>query len=395
MSDAFAGGFGAVAAAAGAGFREQIDAFLARELTDELRAAADRNITMFVHPHSGLAWQRKLRAAGWLAPHWPRAYGGAEWSREQIFTFERLAGLAGAPLLPPFGLNYLGPALIAYGSERQKAELLPRILAGDDYWCQGYSEPAAGSDLAAVQCAARLDGEHYIVSGTKLWTTHAQHANRIFCLVRTSKEDRPHRGISLLLIDLDDPAVTVRPIITLDGEHEVNQIFFDDARVPRANLVGREGQGWEIALYILERERGGFIMGGRLRRKLYGLRQLLAASVGKDSTAGQRRHDYERALGLLDIDLQAFEYSELRLLEAWAGGRPAGLEASVAKIDIADLVQRMDELAVQVLGPRAIAAAAPVAPHAVRTYLANRAVSIYGGSSEIQRTLVARSLLGA
>ena len=385
-------------------FGREVRAFLKRELSDEIRDAVDRSCSIFVHPSIALAWQRKLADKGWLAPMWPRAHGGAEWPSEKIVVFEIEAGLAGAPLLPAAGLSYLGPALIAYGDDAQKARFLPRILSGEDYWCQGYSEPGAGSDLAAVQCGARLEGDHYIVNGSKLWTTHAHHANRIFCLVRTSKDGKPQHGISFLLVDMDAPGVSVQPIITVAGDHEVNQVFFDDVRAPRANLVGREGQGWEIAKYILEFERGSFVMSGRMRRKLQHIRARARAS---GTRADSTRNAINRRLTGIEVDLCALERAERRVMARRDGGHAIGAESALLKLQLSEIMQSLDEAGMQILGPRALVDPPPAyaGGHAqsnnatpgaeiVSSYLADRAISIYGGTNEVLRGIVARHILG-
>lgn len=380
-------------------FRGEVREFFARELTPDLIAATDRLVSLFPPPAVSIPWQRKLHARGWLAPHWPREHGGAGWSAMQRFIFDTESGLAGAPLLGPFGLNYLGPVLVRFGTDAQRQRFLPRILSGEDYWCQGYSEPNAGSDLAGLQCAARRDRDEYVVRGTKLWTTHAHHANWIFCLVRTSTEARRQDGISFLLIDLRSPGVSITPIISIAGEHETNQVFFDEVRVPADQLVGEEGQGWRIARYLLEFERGGFIMNGLLRRKLERCRAL-AASVFPDPTVDEARALRAR-LADIDIDLLALEAAELHCALEQQHGHTPGPEASALKLEFSEIIQRIEETAVALLGPGALAFAHGAAREAAKpdqaileTYLNNRATTIYGGSSEIQRDLVARNLVG-
>lgn len=384
------------------GFRAEVLEFLERELTPELVRGTDLSQSLFPPPSVTLPWQRKLLARGWLAPHWPREYGGAGWTAMQHFIFDVESGRAGAPLLAPFGLSYLGPVLIRYGTDEQRKRFLPRILTGEDYWCQGYSEPAAGSDLASLQCAARRDGENYVVSGTKLWTTHAQYANWIFCLVRTSTERRRQAGISFLLIDLRSPGVGITPIVSITGEHETNQVFFDDVRVPRENLVGAEGEGWDIARYLLEFERGGFIMSGLIRRKLERCRSLWHRAFREEPT---READVlSGRLAGLEVDLRALETAELQCALEREAGKTPGPGASALKVEFSELMQRVEEAALELLGPRALAFPEDPAglddPQAaldqavVATYLNNRATTIYGGSSEIQRDLMARTMVG-
>jgi acyl-CoA dehydrogenase len=389
-----------------AAFREQVRAFLRAELTPELVRGTDLHESLFPPPAVALPWQAKLRRRGWLAPHWPREHGGAGWSAMQRFIFETEAALAGAPALPPFGLNYLGPVLVRYGSDAQRARFLPRILDGSDYWCQGYSEPNAGSDLASLQCAARREGDEYVIRGTKLWTTHAHHANWIFLLVRTSSEGRPQAGISFLLASLEAPGVSVTPIISIAGEHEVNQVFFDDVRVPVELRVGQEGEGWQIARYLLEFERGGFVMNGMLRRKFERCRALSGAALaGASRTEAAALH---ARLVEVDVDLLALAAAELRVALSFEAGGSPGPESMVLKLEYTELWQRIESLGVALLGGRALAFD-PNGEAARRTgadaraddrallgsFLNNRAATIYGGSSEIQREIVARSVAGS
>ena len=390
-------------APADAAFREEVREFLRRELTPELVRGTDLHESLFPPPAIAMPWQAKLRARGWLAPHWPREHGGVGWSAMQRFIFETEAALAGAPALPPFGLHYLGPVLARYGTEAQKARFLPRILDGSDYWCQGYSEPNAGSDLANLQCTARREGDDYVIRGTKLWTTHAHHANWIFLLVRTSSEGRPQAGISFLLADLRAAGTSITPIVSIAGEHEVNEVFFDDVRVPADQLVGREGEGWAIARFLLEFERGGFVMNGMLRRKFEriraGVEAALAAAPAAEAATLRAR------LVEADIDLLALAAAELRVALSFETGGSPGPESMVLKLEYTELWQRIESLGVAALGPRALRfepngeAARQVARDAcaddralVGSFLNNRAATIYGGSSEIQREIVARSV---
>ncbi|MFO1375549.1 MAG: acyl-CoA dehydrogenase family protein [Steroidobacteraceae bacterium] len=382
-----------------AAFRDEVRSFLAAELSPEVIRATDRVQSLFPPPSLTLPWQRKLLERGWLGAHWSREHGGPGWSAMQRFIFDTECGLAGAPLLAPFGLKYLGPVLIRYGTDAQRARFLPRILRGDDYWCQGYSEPGAGSDLASLQCAARREGDEYVVNGTKIWTTHAHFANWVFCLVRTSVEPRRQAGISFLLVDLATPGITVTPIITIGGEHEVNQVFFDDVRVPAENLVGEPGQGWEIARYLLEFERGGFIVNGFLGRKLMRCRRLFTEVFGPSQSCEARA--LAARIEELDVQLQTIAAAELHCALLQETGQRPGPEASALKLEFTELMQRIEETTIEILGPRALyytehteglddAQADDQA--LVATYLNNRAATVYGGSNEIQRELIANSM---
>jgi acyl-CoA dehydrogenase len=376
-------------------FRSEVRRFLAQELSEEEVHATDHSRSLFLPPNITLPWQRKLLARRWLAPHWSVEHGGSGFSALQFFIFETEAGRAGAPLLSPFGLKYLGPVLIRFGTDGQRRRFLPRILDGRDYWCQGYSEPNAGSDLAGLQCAARRDGDEYVVSGSKLWTTHAHYANWIFCLVRTESTPRPQAGISFLLIDLRSPGVTVSPLRSYSGEHEVNQVFFDDVRVPASQLVGGEGEGWAIARYLLEHERGAFIMSGLLTRKLARCKAL----VGNVEPASRNEHSANLArIADIEIDLLALEAAELRCALDLETGRTLGAEASLIKIEYSELMQRIESFSLEALGPASLEFSsegeASVSQAMVGAYQNNRATSIYGGSNEIQRELIAKHLVG-
>jgi acyl-CoA dehydrogenase len=375
-------------------FRAEVREFLARELTPAVVQANDAHRSLFPPPGVTLPWQRKLLERRWLAPHWPVEHGGSGWTALQHFIFDTEAGLAGAPILAPFGLKYLGPVLIRFGTDAQRQRFLPRILSGEDYWCQGYSEPNAGSDLAGLQCTARREGDEYIVNGTKLWTTHAHYANWIFCLVRTDMEAR-QAGISFILVDLRSAGVTVTPIRSFAGEHEVNQVFFDSVRVPAAQLVGHEGQGWTIARYLLEFERGTFIMSGLLGRKLARCKAL---------TAQISRHHAEEGRTLaariahIEMDLLALQAAELCCALDLEAGRTPGAEASLIKIEFSELMQRIDVLTLAALGGSGLAYFdvddSSEQGAIVGSYMNNRAATIYGGSNEIQRELIARHLVG-
>src|SRR3569833_3515627 len=242
---------------ADAAFRDEVRAFLDENLTPELKEAGSLTTSVFTDKEWNLKWQKILYKKGWVAPTWPVEYGGTGWSDMQRYIFSIECARAGTPGLAPMGLRMVGPCIMRYGTPEQKAHYLPRLLSGEDYWSQGYSEPSSGSDLASLQLRAVSDGDDYVLNGSKIWTTHAQWANRMFILVRTKFEGKPQAGITFLLLDMQSPGIKVRPLITLDGEHEVNQVFFDDVRVPKANRVGEENDGWTVAKYLLEFERGG------------------------------------------------------------------------------------------------------------------------------------------
>jgi len=365
-------------------FRDEIRAFFADHLPAELRQAAERATSVFMDPAVSLPWQRILNARGWAAPDWPEAFGGPGWNEVERYIFAAECARAGAPNLAPMGLKMVAPVIMHYGSADQQAHYLPRILSGEDYWCQGFSEPGAGSDLAALQLRATADGADYVLNGSKIWTTHAHFANRMFCLVRTSNDGKPQAGISFLLLDMTSPGITVEPIRTLAGDHELNQVFFDDVRVPQANRLGAENEGWSVAKHLLTFERGGKYAPG-----LIGRLERLRAQAELDPV--QRARATREAINLRA--LQALEIKAMRGL----GGSTA-LYASALKIMGTDSAQRIDSLACDIAGHAAWAEADGQTPAelaiAVPRYLNDRAASIYAGSNEIQRDLVARILLG-
>ena len=388
-------------------FTQEVRALLDAELTDEIREAGRWMTSVYGDHQQSLAWQKKLHARGWVAPSWPRQYGGAEWSVTQRYIFARERVRAGAPPVSPMGISMCGPALIGHGSAEQKAHFLPRMLSGEHFWCQGYSEPHAGSDLAPLSMSAVRDGDDFVCTGTKIWTTHANVANWIFCLVRTSTLARPQQGITFLLIPMDTPGITVRPIIMTSGEHIQNQIFFDGVRVPVANVVGSIDDGWTVAKYLLEFERGGSAYAPELQVRLERVREL----------AGELAQEpgFARKLAEAKIRLDILETYEFQAMAAAAkGGRP-GLSGSIMKIMGTELSQHITELALEAAGPYGHAfqpqagmsggpnniahsaspfygpQAAAIAP---LKYLNDRAGSIYAGSNEIQRNIIAKVGLG-
>jgi alkylation response protein AidB-like acyl-CoA dehydrogenase len=385
-------------------FRDDVREFFATRLTDDLRAARRYMTSVYCDYESGMAWQRILLEQGWLVPSWPTQYGGTGWSLTQRFIFDCESARAGPPPVSPMGLGMLGPALLGHGSQEQKDYYLPRMQRGDDFWCQGYSEPQAGSDLAALECRAERssgNADEYVVNGTKIWTTHAHYANRMFCLVRTGRFERPQQGVTFLLIDLDSPGVSRHPIRFFSGDTEQCQVVFDDVRVPCSNAVGKEHEGWTVTKYLLEFERGskpaapGLLQGiGRLRD--------LAQRTGANDPDLMRRAD------LLETRVQALEATELRCLAAAERTGSPGPSASMLKIQSTELSQAISALTVEAAGLWALpyqpdvvearGAKPGVGPEqaltAVPFYFNNRAATIYGGSNEIQRNIMAKQVLG-
>ena len=388
-------------------FRDEVRTFLDANLTAELRRAGRRATSVFMDKTYSLAWQKILHGRGWVAPAWPERYGGPGWSEMQRYIFAAECARAGAPSLAPMGLKMVGPVIMGYGTEDQKAHYLPRILSGEDYWCQGYSEPGAGSDLAALQLRAEREGDSYVLNGTKIWTTHAHWANRMFCLVRTRTDGKAQAGITFVLLDMQTPGVTVRPIITLAGEHEVNQVYFDNVRVPVSGRVGDENQGWTVAKYLLEFERGGGSAAG-LKVSYERLRALARAERSDDGGALIDDPGFRSRLAAVGVILDAVEMTERRVLSELASGRNPGPASSMLKTQGTETMQKLDELAIEGIAAYAavdqMTARAPdagqdfVGPEhgltSMARYLNNRAGSIYGGSNEIQRDIMARLVLG-
>ncbi len=389
-------------------FRNDVRQFLHSRLSPTLRAASRATPTVFADPDIGRQWQRILYDQGWLAYHWPRQFGGTGWSHMQRYIFERECAWADAPGLPVLGLKLLASVLHAFGSPRQQQEYLPKILSGEHYWCQGFSESGAGSDLASLRTKAVRSGDHYVVNGTKLWTTHAQFADHMFCLARTDPAVQPQRGISFFLIDMQQPGVRVRPITTLAGDHEVNEVLLDSVRVPAEDLVGTEGQGWTIAKYLLENERAGSCFAPKLLADLWRLR----GEAGRQpcSTGSSLLDDplFAARLARLELEAQALEITELRILEQLGQGERPGPQSSIVKLVASELRRHIDSLNMSVFGYAglqlerarplyrpgvATPIGGPQAQVAAPRYLNSQAWSIFGGSNEVQRTVIAKSVL--
>jgi acyl-CoA dehydrogenase len=383
-------------------FQQEVRAFLAENLTSKIVETTANNSSVFVEKELALEWQAILAKKGWAVPQWPTEHGGTDWTPSQKYIFSRECYLAGAPMLIPLGLLMLAPVIMAFGSEEQKANYLPKILSGEQYWCQGYSEPGSGSDLASLKLKAEASGDDYIVNGSKIWTTHAHMADHIFCLVRTSNEGRPQQGISFLLVAMDSPGITVEPIITMAGDHEVNQVFFDNVRVPQGNRIGEENKGWTYAKYLLEFERGGGFSGPLIQHELQRLQQLYR-DTAEEVSGFDPNSDYRRRIARLEIDLKALEITELRILSDVSGGGNPGPESSILKLNTVRLEQAINEISVDISGYRGLVmnpvdGGSPYRPDPVSAvlprYLNNRAASIFGGSQEVQRNIIAKMVLG-
>ena len=388
-------------------FRDEVRAFM----RDNVPEATRRKIVegRRLAKNDLVDWQRVLNKKGWAVPHWPKEWGGTGWNSVKRYIFQDEMQQAPAPEPLPFGVNMVGPVIIAFGNEAQKKKYLPRIVNLDDWWCQGFSEPGAGSDLASLKTSAKRDGDHYIVNGQKTWTTLAQYADWIFCLVRTDPTVKKQEGISFLLIDMKTPGITVRPIQTIDGGREVNEVFFDDVRVPAENLVGEENKGWNYAKFLLGNERTGIARIGISKSRLRRLKEL-AALEHVDGKPMIEDPDFRRKIAAVEVELKALEMTQLRVVAAGrqgANGKPDPA-SSILKIKGSELQQTITELLLEVVGPYALPAPRPgedgrwneppVGPDWAETlapsYFNMRKVSIYGGTNEIQKNIIAKAILG-
>ena len=390
-------------------FREEVQAFLKDKLPQHIagKVKAGQRLSKADQEE----WHAILNARGWLANHWPQEYGGPGWGAVQKFIFDNECALAGGPRIVPFGVNMLGPVLIKFGNAAQKSYWLPRILKGQDWWCQGYSEPGAGSDLASVKTTAvrtsDAGGDYYIVNGQKTWTTQGQHANMIFCLVRTDREAKAQSGISFLLVDMNTPGVEIRPIRTIDGDHEVNEVFFTDVKVPVENLVGEENKGWTYAKFLLTYERTGIAGVGFCVAALAKLK-VIAAKVHKNGKPLDQDPLFAARMAQVEIDLENMKTTNLRVIAAVAGGGVPGAESSMLKIRGTEIRQEILSLIRRAMGPYALPfieeaqyagyAEPPVGPAEAATAAANyfnyRKLSIFGGSNEIQKNIISKMILG-
>ncbi|MEH6476226.1 MAG: acyl-CoA dehydrogenase family protein, partial [Sneathiella sp.] len=385
-------------------FRQEVRAFLKENLPDNVLDRSDRGL----HPKKDdiVSWQKVLHKQGWIAPNWLVEYGGTGWSLTQKYIFNEEYFQSGAPQVTPFGIGMVGPVICRFGSDEQKAKYLPRILASDDWWCQGYSEPGSGSDLASLKTQAVRDGDEYVVNGQKIWTSHCQHADMMFCLVRTDTSAKAQEGISFLLIDMKSPGITIRPIIGLDLEHTLNEVFFDDVRVPVENRVGEENKGWTYAKFLLGHERNTI---ARVARSKYQLARLKTIA-GQEQYGGHpliENPDFKRKITDLEFDLMGLQYSELRYLSKEISGGTLVAEPSILKITGAEIAQRVKGLMVEALGMYGVPYTPdadvdqrntfPPGPEYVHGIMADnlyqRAATIYGGTNEIQRNIIAKTLL--
>ncbi|AXE65159.1 pimeloyl-CoA dehydrogenase large subunit [Hyphomonas sp. CACIAM 19H1] len=395
-------------------FQQEVRDWIAENFDAELRAKMALTKNGYVDKASQVAWQKKLASKGWIAPNWPKEYGGPGLSATQRHILHAELSGAGTPNVAPFGVSMVAPVIMAFGNEAQKKEHLPKILSSDVWWCQGYSEPGAGSDLAGLQMSAVRDGDEYVLNGSKIWTTLAQWADMIFCLVRTDKTGKPQEGISFIVFPMTLPGITIRPLPTLDGpaegQHEINQVFFENVRVKiKDALIGEENKGWTYAKYLLEFERGNAYASG-LRNMLRKVRKIASKEVAGDVPV-LRDPDFARKLARTEIRVEAIDATEQRVLSALSAGQNVGPESSMLKYQGSEVQQEITELALEAAGiygnpfvqdTIALAepgtnAESPTPEHlltAAPSYFNYRKTSIYAGSNEIQRNIIAKMVLG-
>ena len=386
-------------------FQEEVRDFLKQELTQDLVNAAKHTSAVFTEKEVAMKWQKKLANKGWLVPSWPEEYGGTNWTQTQRYIFSSECAKAGAPNLIPMGLAMIGPLLLGKGTKEQKDYYIPRIISGEDYWCQGYSEPGAGSDLASLQCKAERVGDEYVINGTKIWTTHAHLANKIFCLVRTDNSGKNQEGITFLMLDMNQPGVKVEPILTMAKDHDFNQVVFTDAVAKVSDRIGEENQGWSVAKYLLEFERSGGIGGSKSLSDLDFIRRLIKkiSSTHKDSSFADT---HNTKVAELEIKALSIQYTSLRILSSLTKGDSPGPESSMMKTLVTDLEQEISELTLEVIGyygipfqDTSLGSNKPaIGDEDYRSiagkYQNLRATTIYGGSNEIQRNIMAKAVLG-
>lgn len=387
-------------------FQQEVQQFLQEKLP--IDTAVKTRKGLHLEKEAYVEWQQILNAKGWAATNWPIEHGGTGWSPTQKYIFANECAKAGAPDVVPFGLKMVAPIIYTFGNEEQKQRFLPDILASKVWWCQGYSETGAGSDLAGVRTTAVRDGDEYVINGTKTWTTLGQYADWIFCLVRTGPPSAKNQeAISFILINMHDPKITVSPIITIDGKHEVNEVHFDGVRVPAENLIGAEGQGWTYAKVLLTHERTGIARVAISKERLVQLKELAETSPDGDNKLMDDLI-FAQKVAKLEIDLLALEYTELRTLSAISTGKAPGPESSILKIVGTQIIQAIDELYVEAAGYYSMPyvpqqfqddfdgqyIGSDMAANSALRYFNNRKASIYGGSNEIQTNIISKAVLG-
>ena len=379
-------------------FRDEVRQLLRDELTPEIIAGNKSTTTALGNNDAAMAWQAILNRRGWAGVAWPKEFGGTGWSSNQRYIFNSECEKAGAPKLIPLGLRMLAPVLFKYGTKEQQDYYLPKMLSAEHYWCQGYSEPGSGSDLASLKTRAERDGDFYVVNGTKIWTTNAHHADHIFCLVKTNPDVKPQAGISFLLIEMNTPGINVEPIITMAGDHEVNQVFFDNVRVPISNIVGPENDGWRVAKYLLEFERGGSSVATRLHVDMAELKMLLDRVEGEEALKGRAKE--------IGIKISALSQMETDMQSKIARGEKPGAGSSLMKIMASTLGQEISTIKMEAIGNYSlphnnllllneeVTIGEPEPQNISAGYLNDRASTVFGGAREVQKNIIAKSVLG-
>jgi alkylation response protein AidB-like acyl-CoA dehydrogenase len=382
-------------------FRDEVRDFFARAYDDELQARLASGDPA-TYKHAVIEWQKRLKEQGWIAPGWPVEHGGTDWNATQSFIYETERAAAGVRDVIPFGLKMVGPVIYSFGTDEQKERFLPAILDSDEWWCQGYSEPGSGSDLASLKTRADVDGDDYIINGAKIWTSYAQYSDWIFCLVRTNSDGKKQQGITFLLIDMTSPGIKVNPIVSIDGHHSLNEVEFNNVRVPMANRIGEQDKGWTYAKALLAHERTAIAGGADSMRGVQQIHALAAQEIngGKSLLSDPL---FQKRLSDIEIDLMALEFTELRVLAAVSSGGAPGAESSLLKIKGTEIQQAVQELLMEVaayyqgLLPSELSAdqvGHEFGAQARQSYMYGRAATVYGGSNEVQKNIIAKAVLG-
>ena len=379
-------------------FRDEVRGFFEKAFTPEVL----KRLRSSDYKEAIEDWQKKLYEQGWIAPNWPAEHGGTGWTATQKYIYETERSLAGIPSVVPFGLVMVANVIMAYGTDEQKSYFLPRILKSEDWWCQGYSEPGSGSDLASLKTKAERDGDDFIINGAKIWTTYAQYADWIFCLVRTDNSGKKQEGITFILVDMKTEGIKVNPIISIDNHHSLNEVEFNNVRVPAKNVVGEVGKGWTVAKALLAHERTGIAGVADVKRAVRVIKEVAA----KEENGGQRLLDdpgFQQRLADIEVELMALEFTELRTLATQAAGGFPGPESSLLKIKGTELQQATQEMLMEIAAyyqgvlptdRDSNALGHEFATDARRAYMYGRAATIYGGSNEVQKNIIAKYVLG-
>ena len=388
-------------------FQQKVRNFISKNLSNELRNKVANGSE--ISKEEIISWQKALHKENLFAPGWKKEFGGAELSASKRYILDQELALADTPTIIPFGVTMIGPVLMHYGTPKQQSFFLPKILNSDHWWCQGYSEPGSGSDLASLKTKAILKGDKYIINGTKTWTTLAQYADWMFCLVRTSFEGKPQEGISFIMIDMKTKGITVDPIITLDGAHEINTVYLEDVEVPRENIIFQENKGWTVAKFLLSHERTSIAAVGKSISAVKKLKQIANIELNNEGSLLITDKRFRDRLTTLEMDLKALEFTELRILSEENKGVAPGPEASLLKIRGSEIQQRITELTMNAVGYYGMSndlaksntdrtnsnqIRPDYSQNTAANYLNMRKTTIYGGSNEIQKNILSKMVLG-